>query len=100
IRCVRYITDFCLMAQYQSHTPQTICYMNQYLRKFHDNLHVFSEQQVIQDVLSNAGFNFPKMHMLSHYSTQITDFGSLPQYSTKITEALHKPLKDAYRRSN
>ncbi|KAF8446788.1 hypothetical protein BGX38DRAFT_1270946 [Terfezia claveryi] len=40
------------------------------------------------------------MHMLSHYSTQIIDFGSLPQYSTEITEALHKPLKDAYRRSN
>jgi len=43
IRCVRYITDFCLMAQYKSHTAQTIGYMDQYLRKFHDNLHVFSE---------------------------------------------------------
>ncbi|KAF8415356.1 hypothetical protein BGX38DRAFT_1081411, partial [Terfezia claveryi] len=83
IRCVRYIMDFCLIAQYRSHTPQTICYMNQYLRKFHNNLHM------IQDVRSNASFNFLKMHMLSHYSTQITDFGSLPQYSTKITEALH-----------
>jgi len=40
------------------------------------------------------------MHLLSHYSSQIKDFGNLPQYSTEITEALHKPLKDAYRRSN
>ncbi|KAF8414875.1 hypothetical protein BGX38DRAFT_1073939, partial [Terfezia claveryi] len=93
IRCVRYITDFYLMAHYRSHTPQMICYMNQYLRKFHDNLYVFN-------VLSNAGFNFPKIHMLSYYSIQIIDFGSLYQYSTEITEALHKPLKDAYRRSN
>jgi len=43
IRCVRYLTDFCLMAQYRSHTPQTIGYMDQYLRKFHDSVQVFSE---------------------------------------------------------
>jgi len=43
IRCVRYITDFCLMAQYRSHTPQTIEYVDEYLWKFHDNLHIFSE---------------------------------------------------------
>jgi len=40
------------------------------------------------------------MHLLSHCGSQITDFGSLPQYSTEVTEALHKPLKDAYRHSN
>ena len=34
--------------------------------------------QVIQEVLSQAEFNFPKMHLLSHYSSQIKDFGSLP----------------------
>jgi len=152
IRCVRYITYLCLMAQYRSHTPQTIGYMDQYLRKFNDNLHVFSEfratkkdhqsakeasrelaveqrearqgkleeyfqlsttkrqnmateerqerQQVVQEVLLQADFNFPKIHLLSHYNTQIRDFGSLPQYSIEVTEALHKPLKDAYGRSN
>ncbi|KAF8419152.1 hypothetical protein BGX38DRAFT_1083833, partial [Terfezia claveryi] len=94
IRCVRYITDFCLMAQYRSHTPQTIGYMDLYRQKFHDNLHV------IQDVLCKADFNFPKLHLVFHYTIQIKDFRSLPQYSTEVTEALHKPLKDAYRRSN
>ena len=56
--------------------------------------------QVAQDVLVQAEFNFPKMHLLSHYSSQIKDFGNLPPYSTEITEALHKPLKEAYGRSN
>jgi len=51
-------------------------------------------------VLAQTEFNFPKMHLLSYYSSQIKDFGNLPQYSTEITEALHKPLKDTYRRSN
>jgi len=40
------------------------------------------------------------MNLLSHYGSQITDFGTLPQYSTEVTEALHKPLKDTHRRSN
>jgi len=126
--------------------------MDEYLRKFHDNLHIFSEfrattedhqsakqasrelavdqhearqgkleeyfqlsttkrknmateerrerQQVVQEVLSQANFNFSKIHLLSHYNIQIRNFGSLPQYSTEVTEALYKPLKDAYRRSN
>ena len=45
-------------------------------------------------------WNFPKMHMLSHYVEQIPRYGQLIQYSTEVSEAYHKPLKDAYRRSN
>ncbi|KAF8427092.1 hypothetical protein BGX38DRAFT_1278843 [Terfezia claveryi] len=56
--------------------------------------------EYIRDILSQADFNFLKIHLLSHYNTQIKDFGSLPQYLTEVTEALHKLLKDAYRRSN
>ena len=150
IRCVRNITDFCLMTQYRSHTPQTIEYMMQYLRGFHESNHIFREfratkadhqearvasqqlaithsnqanledyfqltptqraarqredrderRQLVHDILNEGHFNFPKLHLLSHYGLQITQFGSLVQYSTDITEALHKPLKDAYRRSN
>jgi len=140
------------MAQYRSHTLQTIEYMDEYLRKFHDNLHIFSKfqatkkdhqsakqasrelavdqreacqgkleeyfqisttkrknmatkerrerQQVVQEVLSQVDFHFPKIHLLSHYNTQIRNFGSLHQYLTEVTEAVHKPLKGAYRRSN
>jgi len=47
-----------------------------------------------------AHYNFPKIHLISHFAGQITRYGSLPQYSTEICEASHKPLKDAYHRSN
>jgi len=46
IRCVRYLIDFCLMAQYRSHTLQTIGYMDQYLQKFRNSVQVFSEFRV------------------------------------------------------
>ena len=150
IRCVRAIIDFSLMAQYRSHTSQTMGYMHEYLQQFHQFRHIFGEfwagkadredaakaaqeieegqarqatihqyfeltstqrakrnaeerdkrQQVVHNRLQQATFNFPKLHLLSHYGSQVVDFGTLPQYSTEITQALHNPLKDAYRRSN
>ncbi|KAF8433150.1 hypothetical protein BGX38DRAFT_1290442 [Terfezia claveryi] len=57
-------------------------------------------QQAVHEILQQGTFNFPNLHLLSYYDSQIIDFGTLPQYSTEITEALHKPLKDAYRQSN
>ncbi|KAF8426003.1 hypothetical protein EV426DRAFT_715913 [Tirmania nivea] len=41
ILCVRSITDFCLMTQYPSHTDQTVSYLRQYLREFHETKNVF-----------------------------------------------------------
>ena len=150
IRCVRAITNFCLIAQYRSNTSQTIGYIDEYLRQFHQFRHIVGEfqagkadredaakaaqeveedqarqatihqyfqltstqggkrsaedrekrHQAVHNRLQQATFNFPKLHLLSHYGSQVVDFWTLPQYSTEITEALHKPLKDAYRRSN
>ena len=41
IRAVRYLTDFHLLAQYRSHTPETIAYMETYLANFHESKYVF-----------------------------------------------------------
>ncbi|KAF8414856.1 hypothetical protein BGX38DRAFT_1077447, partial [Terfezia claveryi] len=95
IRAVRALSDFCLIAQYRSHTGETIQYMTKYLQDFHRYRHVF-----VADMLAQSTFNYPKLHLLTHYAEQVIQFGTLPQYSTKITESLHKPLKDAYKRSN
>ena len=48
----------------------------------------------------DSHFNFHKLHLLSHYADQIDVYGSFPQYSTEICEAMPKPFKDAHRRSN
>ncbi|KAF8416010.1 hypothetical protein BGX38DRAFT_1109835, partial [Terfezia claveryi] len=95
IRAVRALSDFCLIAQYRSHTAETIQYMTKYLQEFHKYHHVFGEFRA-----SKADQNKAKLHLLTHYVEQNIQFGTLPQYSTEITESLHKPLKDAYKRSN
>jgi len=44
--CVRALVDFTMMAQYQSHTPQTIAYMEEYLDRFHRMQDIFLEFRV------------------------------------------------------
>ena len=49
IRCMHAITDFCLIEQYCSYTSQTIGYMNEYLRQFHQYMQIFSEFRASKD---------------------------------------------------
>ena len=150
MRCIRGITDFCLIAQYRNHASHTIVHIKKYLHEFHQLVHILREfrptkadreqptkaakelaggqarqamieqyftptatqrgklssvarverQQLVHDILQQGTFNFPKLHLLTHDGAKIQDFGTLLEYSTEITEALHKPLKDAHRRSN
>ena len=58
-------------------------------------------RDLVDEILNEgAHYNFPKIHLIPHLAEQIPKFGSLPQYSTDISEYMHKALKDAYRRSN
>src|SRR5687767_14347760 len=43
LTCVRSIVDFTLMAQYNSHTEETIGYLRGYLNAFHDSKDIFKE---------------------------------------------------------
>jgi len=46
LRCVRALVDFDMMAQYPSHTPDTIAYMEEYLDQFHRMKDLFLEFRV------------------------------------------------------
>ena len=61
----------------------------------------FERQELVDEILrEGAHYNFPKIHIISHYAEQIKKFGALGQYSTDISEAIHKGFKDADCRSN
>lgn len=45
-------------------------------------------------------FNLPKLHLISHFVGTIMGFGSLLGWSSEVTEALHKYLKEYYGASN
>jgi len=43
LNCVSALVDFTLMAQYRSHTPDTLSYMERYLQRFHRTKDIFLE---------------------------------------------------------
>jgi len=118
------------MAQYRSHTPDTIAYMEDYLDQIHRMTDIFlnfqgtkliqakfvkqgkeirrkrslmregeapsplrqichdncdKENKLHTDMIDTESyFNFPKMHLLSHFCDNIQQFGNILKYSTEI----------------
>jgi hypothetical protein len=49
----------------------------------------------------DALFNFPKIHLMSHWAEQVRQYGTLQQYSAERHEQAHKTnLKDGWNASN
>jgi len=48
---------------------------------------------------TESHFNFVKMHLLSHFSDHIRQFGNIPMYATEFGDLAHKEQnKDGWRR--
>jgi len=147
LRCVRALVDFTMMAQYRSHTSDTIAYMEHYLNQFDRMKGIFLEFGVTKRTLAKVDeqgrairhqrtqmshlvapckrcrmrdddreeeherrmdliyreshSNFIKIHLLSHFSDHIRQFGNIPMYSTEFGELAQKEqIKNRWRRSN
>jgi hypothetical protein len=95
VRAVRALLDFLYLAQYPSHTSETLHRLRESLTRFHDNKGIFIDLGTRED------FNLPKLHSLLHYSSSIMQFGTTDNYNTEQTERLHIDFtKDAYRATN
>ncbi|KAH9962224.1 hypothetical protein BC827DRAFT_1103808, partial [Russula dissimulans] len=95
LRAVHALLDFVYLAQFRSHTTDTINRLEDSLARFHDNKAVFTDLGIREH------FNIPKFHSLVHYSSSIILFGTMDNYNTEQTEQLHIDFtKDAYRASN
>ena len=160
LKCVRSLVDFHLVAQYRSHTPETLKYLDGYLKDFHAHKGVFlhfreskttkkkvtavdkkllerfeqedknaprsqggratlrgrttaaqrkleltrkkeRERNRIAIIESESHYNYPKMHLLTHFHEHIVQFGNIPMYSTEIGESSHRTqITEGYRHSN
>ncbi|KAI0041099.1 hypothetical protein FA95DRAFT_1501909 [Auriscalpium vulgare] len=95
VRAVRALLDFLYLAQYPSHSDDTLKYLTSALERFHTNKHIFEELGIREQ------FNLPKLHSLIHYVESIRLFGTTDNYNTEATERLHIDYaKDAYRSTN
>jgi len=54
LTCVNSLLDFTIMAQYRSHTPETISYMEQYATQFHETKDIFLEFRMAKQTQEKA----------------------------------------------
>lgn len=93
LAAVRALVDFFILAQFQSHTDQSLDLMVKSLDTFHANKKAFSS---IRD-----DFNIPKLHALTHYVAAIRSLGTADGYNTESPERLHIDYaKKAYAATN
>ena len=69
LACVRSLLDFSLMAQYRSHTPETLDYMEQYLNRFHDTKDIFLEFPISKRTRAKVD---EQRRELRHQRTRVT----------------------------
>ena len=95
IKAVRALLNFLYLAQFPSHTMQTLQSLDESLTLFHQNKSVFINLDVQQH------FNIPKLHSLIHYHSLISHFGTTDNYNTEQSEHLHINFaKNAYHATN
>jgi len=95
IRSACALLDFLYIAQFPSHTMDTLHRLDESLVLFHQNKSIFADLGVREH------FNIPKLHSLFHYQLSIALFGTTDNYNTEQSECLHIDFaKDAYRATN
>ena len=95
IKAVRGLLDFLQLAQFESHSTDTLDQLQSALFTFHENKDVFIDLEI------RRNFNFPKLHSLMHYVSSIQWFGTTDNYNTEQSEHLHIDFtKEAYRATN
>ena len=83
LQAARCLTDFVYVAQYHSHTDDTLMALQHALNDFHRLKDVFIE------LGCRDHFNIPKFHSLAHYIDTIRNLGSLDGVNTETSKQLH-----------
>jgi hypothetical protein len=87
------------IAHYSCHTAKSLAWLDSAVQAFFKNLYNPSGPFVQFDLVE-PDYAPQRLHYFLHYSECVREKGSLPSYSTQMTEIHHKPIKQAYRRSN
>ncbi|KAN0137278.1 hypothetical protein V8E53_004723 [Lactarius tabidus] len=104
LRAVRSFTIVDLYLSFEEHTEHTIAAGRQELKKFaslmqkyiHESSKLPMEDSESEDNSESKGWNFLKMHALSHSFDDIEAKGATRNYNTKPNEKLHGPLKKSF----
>ncbi len=98
---VRAVVDLVMLAEYRTHDEDTLGYLDQAISRI-DNLKEYFRNLRPKDKHTGEGqFNFPKFHVLVHYTDFIKNFGTLDGFDSATPETGHKDqVKEPYSRTN
>ncbi|TFY75667.1 hypothetical protein EWM64_g8345 [Hericium alpestre] len=97
IRAMHVLLDFIHLVQYQSHSDETLKYLQASLDEFHKDKKIFLDLKA----RTSGHFNLPKLHTMQHYVDSTRECGTTDNYNTEATEHLHIDYaKDAYCTTN
>jgi hypothetical protein len=100
-RCLRAMHDFLYLAQYCSHSDDSLKYLRVALKTFHSLKNIFIQNGARhgkKNVIHH--FHIPKLAAMHSYNIYIPLMGTAPQFSTEITETLHQTMaKLPYKRN-
>ena len=83
VQLCRALLDFIYLAQYSSHSKETLVYMREALEGIHKHKQVIIELEIWEN------FHLPKLHSLLHYVESIRLFETTDNYNTEMLEWLH-----------
>jgi hypothetical protein len=90
MHCARAIVDFILLAQYKTHDDKTLRYLEQALYKIDRTKIAFQRLRPVDKITEEGHFNFPKFHVMSHYTTCIKEYGAADNFNTEHSECWPK----------
>jgi hypothetical protein len=101
MRCVWAFVDFILITQYKTHNNKSLSYIEYALYRINKMKVAFRALHPLDKSTNEGYFNFPKFHVMTHYTLFIQDFGVADNFDIEYSKVGHKyHIKDFYRRTN
>ncbi len=101
IQCARVILDFMILAKYVSYNDKMLRYIEHTLYRLEKTKIAFEHHQLIDLKLCQPAFNYPKLHVISHFVQCMQNYGSTINYDTVYSKVAHNYfLKAFYNRTN
>jgi hypothetical protein len=88
------------VSHYSCHTENSLEWLRSAISTFFIHLHNPDGPFMDQKLVPSQHYRPQKLHYFEHYVEAVREKGALTSYNTQLTELHHKPLKEAYRRSN
>lgn len=96
VEAISTFLDFCYLVRRADFSEDTLDAVDNAVKKYHVQREIFRELGVRPD-----GFSLPRQHAMTHYRTNIEDFGAPGGVCSSITESRHiTAVKKPWRRSS